>query len=144
MAQSVPCHGSGGHPAFKATFDRNRDHYWWPTMQGDIQSYCTINSCDACQRRKTPHRLPPLPTGHVPVERPFQRVAIDLVEYKKFRKVANCGIQNIFTRLQCFVSNRSSDTFCYSRSNSEQRRDYQGTYPCGLSVFCIRSRVTTF
>ena len=49
-------------------------------MQGDIQPYCT--SCDACQRRKTPYRRPPLPTGHVPVERPFQRVAIDLEEYK--------------------------------------------------------------
>ena len=59
---------------------RVRDRCWWPTMQGDIQYYCT--SCDACQRRKTPHRRPPLRTGHVPVDRPFQRVAIDLVEYK--------------------------------------------------------------
>ena len=40
------------------------------------------SSCDACQCRKTPHRGPPFPTGHVPVDRPFQRVAIDLVEYK--------------------------------------------------------------
>ena len=77
------CHGlpaSGGYLAFKATLNRVRDRYWWPTMQGDIQSYCT--KCDACQRRKTLHRRPPLPTGHVLVERPFQRVAIDLVEYK--------------------------------------------------------------
>ena len=78
---------------------RVRDRCWWPTMQGDIQYYCT--SCDACQRRKTPHRQPPVPTGHVPVDRPFQRVAIDLVEYK-----------NSFARLQiCFVSNRPSGTF---------------------------------
>ena len=44
------CHlpASGGHLAFKATFDGVRDRYWWPTMQRDIQSYC--NSCDACQR----------------------------------------------------------------------------------------------
>ena len=77
------CHdlpASGGHSAFKATFDGVRDRYWWPTMQRDIQSYC--NSCDACQRRKTPHRRPLLPTGNIPVDRPFQRVAIDLVEYK--------------------------------------------------------------
>ena len=77
------CHdlpASGGHLAFKATFDRVRDRYWWPTMQGDIQYHCT--SCEACQHRKTPHRRPPLPKGHVPVERPFQRVAIDLVEYE--------------------------------------------------------------
>ena len=33
------CHdlpASGGHLTFKATFDRVRDRYWWPTMQGDI------------------------------------------------------------------------------------------------------------
>ena len=51
-------------------------------MQGNIQSYCT--SCDACQRRKTPHRRPPLPTGHVPVERPFQRDTIDLVDSRAY------------------------------------------------------------
>ena len=38
--------------------------------------------CHACQCRKTPHRRPELPTGHLPVDRPFQRVSIDLVEYK--------------------------------------------------------------
>ena len=56
------CHdlpASGGHLAFKATFDRVRDCYWWPTMQGDLQSHCT--GCEACQHRKTPHRRPPLP-----------------------------------------------------------------------------------
>ena len=36
----------------------------------------------ACQYRKTPHRRPKLPTDHLPLDRPFQRVSIDLVEYK--------------------------------------------------------------
>ena len=80
IMQACRLPASGGHLAFKATFDGVRDRYWWPTMQRDIQSYC--NSCDACQRRKTPHRRPLLPTGNIPVDRPFQRVAIDLVEYK--------------------------------------------------------------
>ena len=68
-------------------------------MQGDIQSHCT--SCDACQRRKTPHRRPPLPTGHVPVERPFQRVAIDLVEYNTVSQGCKYGLSVIdhMTRL---------------------------------------------
>ena len=48
--------------------------------QRNIPSHCT--SCESCQRRKNPHRRPPLPKGHVPVEWSFQRVAIDLVEYK--------------------------------------------------------------
>ena len=76
--QDLPA--SGGHVAFKATFDRVRDRYWWPTMQGDILSHCS--TCEACQHRKTPHRRPPSPKGHVPVERPFQRVAIGVVKYK--------------------------------------------------------------
>ena len=34
------------------------------------------------QRRKSPHRRAKLPTGHLPVDRPFQRVSLDVVEYK--------------------------------------------------------------
>ena len=62
------CHdlpASGGHLAFKVTFDRVQDRYRWPTMHRDIQSCCT--SCNACQRRKAPHHRPTL-TGHVPVD----------------------------------------------------------------------------
>ena len=38
--------------------------------------------CQACQRRNTAHNRPKLPTRHLPVERPFQRFSVDLVEYK--------------------------------------------------------------
>ena len=57
-----------------------RDRFWWPTLHRDVKPWC--QDCQACQRRKTPHRRPKLPTGHLPVDRPFQRVSIDLVEYK--------------------------------------------------------------
>ena len=49
-------------------------------MHGDVAAHCT--ECEPCQKRKTSHRPPLLPMGHIPVTRPFQRVAIDLVEYK--------------------------------------------------------------
>ena len=77
------CHDhamSGGHLAYKHTFDKVRDRFWWPTLHRDVKTWC--HDCQACQRRKTPHRGPKLPTGHLPVDRPFQRVSIDLVEYK--------------------------------------------------------------
>ena len=77
------CHDhamSGGHLAYKHTFDKVRDRFWWPTLHRDVKTWC--QDCQACQRRKTPHRGPKLPTGHLPVDRPFQRVSIDLVEYK--------------------------------------------------------------
>ena len=118
---------TGGHLVFKVTFDRVIDRYWWPTMQRDIQSYCT--SCDACQRRKTPHRRPSLPTGHVPVNRPFQRGDIDLVEY--------------ITVSQGCIIFRPSDTFCHTRSNPEHRSDYRSTYPCGQISFRV-TRVVSF
>ena len=76
------CHdsrASGGHLAFKATFDKIRDRYWWPTVGINVQTHC--QECVACQHRKTSHRTPKLPVGHRPISRPFQCVAIDLVEY---------------------------------------------------------------
>ena len=77
------CHDhamSGGHLVYKHTFDKVRDRFWWPTLHRDVKTWC--QDCRACQRRKTPHSGPKLPTGHLPVDRPFQRVSIDLVEYE--------------------------------------------------------------
>ena len=75
------CHdlpAPGGHLAFKGTFDKVRDRYWWPTMHSDAAEH--VESCLSCQHRKTSHRSPTLPTGHRPVTKPFQVVAVDLVE----------------------------------------------------------------
>ena len=81
------CHDSpvsGGHLAFKATFDKIRDRYWWPTLGTDVQTHC--RQCVACQHWKTSHLPPKLPVGHRPITFPFQCVAIDLVEYKASKK----------------------------------------------------------
>ena len=59
---------SGGHVAYKHT------------LHHDVKTWC--QGCHTCQRRKTPHRRAKLPTGHLPDDCPFQRVSIDLVEYK--------------------------------------------------------------
>ena len=53
------CHdlpASGGHLAFKATFDKIRDRYWWPIMSKDVAKH--IKCCSSCQHRKTSHRPP--------------------------------------------------------------------------------------
>ena len=72
------------------TFDKVRDRFWWPTLHRDVKTWC--QDCQACQRRKTPHRGPKLPTGHLPVDRPFQRVSIDLVE-NKTESVSPTGLE---------------------------------------------------
>ena len=77
------CHDhamSGGHLAYKNTFDKVRDIFWRPTLHHDVKTWC--QNCFACQRRKRPHRRAKLPAGRLPVDRPFQRVSIDVVEYK--------------------------------------------------------------
>ena len=53
-------------------------------MSKDVASHC--KECQSCQRRKTPHRGPPIPRFSLPASKPFERVAIDLVEYKTISK----------------------------------------------------------
>ena len=84
------CHDhamSGGHLAYKHTFDKVRDRFWWPTLHRNVRTWC--QDCQACQRRKTPHLRPKLTTGDLPVDRPFQSVSIDLVEYKNGTSIPN-------------------------------------------------------
>ena len=69
---------SGGRLAYKHTFDKLRDRFWWPTLHHDVKTWC--RHCQAYQRRKSPHRRAKLPAGHLPVDHPFQRVSIDLIE----------------------------------------------------------------
>ena len=77
------CHDhamSGGRLAYKHTFDKVRNRFWWPTLHHDVKTWYQDHQAYQC--RKTPHRRPKLPTSHLPVDRPFQRVSIYLVEYK--------------------------------------------------------------
>ena len=81
---------SGGHLAYRHTFDKARDSFWWSTLHHDVKTWC--HDCHACQRRETPHHRAKLPTDHLPVDRPFQRVSIDLVEYKT-ESVSSTGLK---------------------------------------------------
>lgn len=71
---------SGGHLAYKPTFYRSRERFWWSTWHRDVKG--GGHACQACQQRKTAHNRPKIPAGHVPITRPFERVLVDLVEYK--------------------------------------------------------------
>ena len=87
------CHDhakSGGHLAYKHTFDKVRDRLWRPTLHHDVKTWC--HDCHAYQRHKSPHRRAKLPTGHLHVDRPFQRVSIDLVEFKT-KSVSPTGLK---------------------------------------------------
>ena len=98
------CHdlpSSGGHLAYKCTFDKVRDRYWWPTMHSDVAEQ--VENCLPCQRRKTSHRSPTLPTVHRPVTRPFQGGTVDLVEDKS-KSEGNRFILSVIDHLTRFLN----------------------------------------
>lgn len=66
------------HLAYERVLARARSVCYWPNMHSDIRTWC--EQCYACQRRKSP-----VPRHHAPMrtsqaERPFQRVAADILE----------------------------------------------------------------
>ena len=81
---------SGDHLASRPTYEKIRQTYWWPTMNRDVRTWC--QESQACQRRKTAHNRNKLPTGHVPVQRAFERIWVDLVEYK-VESVSAAGVR---------------------------------------------------
>ena len=42
---------SGGHIAFRPTYDKTRQKNWWPTISRDVRDWC--EQYQACQQRKT-------------------------------------------------------------------------------------------
>jgi hypothetical protein len=66
---------NAGHFGIKATMDKTRQRYFWPTMGEDIRKY--IETCDTCQRLGRPKRTEVLrPIG---VGQAFDRLGIDIV-----------------------------------------------------------------
>lgn len=82
LVQEVLRHLHGGplsaHLAVERTIARAQSVCFWPCMYRDIRLWC--EQCYACQRRKSPvpHHRAPMRTSLA--ERPFQRVAADILE----------------------------------------------------------------
>ena len=67
-----------GHQGVKRTYERVIAHFYWPGVHGDVTRYC--RSCDICQRTIAKGRNTKVPLNKMPlIERPFQRVAVDLI-----------------------------------------------------------------
>uniref|UniRef100_A0A3Q2ZZT4 Gypsy retrotransposon integrase-like protein 1 n=1 Tax=Kryptolebias marmoratus TaxID=37003 RepID=A0A3Q2ZZT4_KRYMA len=66
------------HLAVERTLARARSVCYWPSMYADIRAWC--DQCYACQRRKSsvPRHQAPMKTSLA--QRPFQRVAADILE----------------------------------------------------------------
>ena len=68
-------HPTGGHFRTDIMFNKIRDIYYWTQMYEDICQY--IKTCDSCQRRGKKRTKEPLHS--LSIERPFQRIGIDIV-----------------------------------------------------------------
>ncbi|KAK7102640.1 hypothetical protein V1264_020830 [Littorina saxatilis] len=68
----------GGHLGVKKTSDRIQAAFYWPGLHADVTRFC--RSCDICQKTIPRGRVPKVPLQKMPlIDRPFKRVAIDLI-----------------------------------------------------------------
>ena len=68
----------GGHLGIKKTTDKIQSAFYWPGIQGDVTRFC--KSCDVCQKTVNKGSVPKVPLQKTPlIDKPFKRVAIDLV-----------------------------------------------------------------
>ena len=89
-------HGSVmvGHMRIKKTADKIESTFYWPGIQGDVTRYC--KSCDVCQKIVNKGLVPKVPLEKMPlVDKPFKRVAIDLVGLGWTRICYVTGFTNI-------------------------------------------------
>ena len=72
------CHDerSSGHLGFWRTWQRVRQRFYWPRMLADVRKY--VNSCVACQMRKTPTGRPGGNIEAIPVGEAFEMCGIDI------------------------------------------------------------------
>lgn len=67
-----------GHLGIDKTLNKIRMKFIWPGMSNDVKAY--VNACEMCAKRKTSAHLRPAPLMKFqPVNRPFERIALDVV-----------------------------------------------------------------
>lgn len=67
-----------GHFGFNKTYNKIKEHYYWPTIKMDIRNY--IRSCHSCQINKTNFKPTKQPMEITSTSNfPFDRIAIDIV-----------------------------------------------------------------
>lgn len=69
-----------GHQGITKCRERARTTVWWPRMGKEIQSL--VSSCAICLQKQPSHSREPMKPS-TPPDRPFQRVATDILEFQR-------------------------------------------------------------
>jgi len=90
------CHGG-----ISKTLERLRLNLYWPSMARDVKEF--ISNCETCIQNKSPNTIlrPPISNSYQ-VERPFQKLYIDLLGPYPRSKTGNIGILIILDSLTKF------------------------------------------
>ena len=67
-----------GHFAERKTHDRLRRYYWWRGIRADVHRYCW--GCLPCVTKKGGSKPPRPPLHPIPVEGPFHRVGVNVLQ----------------------------------------------------------------
>ena len=67
---------TSGHLSFMKTYLKIKERYFWTGMNTEIEKWCAL--CVDCATKKTPRNLAKAPLQPIPVEGPFDRVAVDI------------------------------------------------------------------
>ena len=68
---------TGGHFGILKTYGKLRKQYYWKNMFTDCEHW--VKSCPDCNTKKTPRTLSRAPLLPIPVEGPFDRLAVDVL-----------------------------------------------------------------
>ena len=80
LFEEVHCGPFGAHLREAKVHGELYKHYWWPKMRSDIRNWC--NGCLVCATRQ-PSRAVHAPLNSIPVEGPFHRVGVDVIQFPK-------------------------------------------------------------
>eukprot|EP00731_Ephydatia_muelleri_P021178 Em0013g905a len=153
------CHNapSAGHMGTQKTLDRVRQEAYWTNMARDVDMHC--RECEECQKSKLP--IPTqAPLVNVPVGRPWQMVAIDILEVPLSNRNNRylLVVQDYFTKwpetipipdqTAARITKEMVKLFCMygipDIVHSDQGRNFESTiFPQTLVAFGIKKSHTT-
>ena len=80
LFEEAHCGKFGAHLGGAKVHGQLSKHYWWPRMRADISGWC--QGCLVCATHQPGKAVKP-PLTPIPVEGPFHRVGVDVIQFVK-------------------------------------------------------------